>query len=561
MSCAGWLGPTGQYFRLRDGDEHENFAERQPHKCTLLGDHTACLLRQGWARQSAEDAYEVRDRSRWAMVLKHVKINHPEVRELYIDSPHGNNKWSSHIVPVGAPHAARSLGVSDTTLAAYGIKEAHEPVHDLAQRGHLSWLPDDVTLPAGHPLYKMAGSGRYDISYTKKSYRKGDPHHYEFEVHPKTHPGIRSVDNPRYSDEVRREYYDPNLARVEPAPEEHAPNRVRVTLKPGLTHDFPEKRKETRTPSPFEPKPPPEPEPEHLYRGMSHEEWEDIKKTGRVKSNASMNFTGQEHTTSFSTDPESAAHYASGFAPEYHKPGFLKPAYVVKVRNPGGGTRLQGSSTHERDVEHEIPTSDIVAVYRGDVAHATAGTHTLRPPTLVEPRWSSGGASGGGSSVVWRKIDHERELKGVTERADDLIARSLTERSYADRIGDRHGSQLGLTRDKPETFGKTGGWSQQRGNCKDIACNLARAHGFDVPKEFHELWGGRMANRAGDAIPSSERKKHEASLVLRGVPGQLPAAWHVSFHHARHGEMNYGPHSGGPRGMQIVGVIPLRRTS
>lgn len=116
--------------------------------------------------------------------------------------------------------------------------------------------------------------------------------------------------------------------------------------------------------------------------------------------------------------------------------------------------------------------------------------------------------------------------------------------------------ELELTTERPGVYKKTGGWNQKRGNCASIACRLADAHGFEVPEGFHTAWKGRFAAPAGPAVDPKERKRHEASLVLRGRPGELPAAWHVSFHHVRHGELNYGPHSAQ---LPIVQVIPLRR--
>ena len=58
----------------------------------------------------------------------------------------------------------------------------------------------------------------------------------------------------------------------------------------------------------------------------------------------------------------------------------------------------------ERDILHDIDASDIVAVYKGEVYHATPLEREVRKPDLMKPRWHEGSASGGDSDVVWSKI-------------------------------------------------------------------------------------------------------------------------------------------------------------
>jgi len=246
-------------------------------------------------------------------------------------------------------------------------------------------LPSGVELHPESELSKVIASGRH-------SHLEADSHDhgYDLTLHPEVNSEVATFTNPDYGGSTRTHYYNPKFADV--VTDESLPGypKKRAVLKTGYSSRLPDSEKND--------------DQKHLYRGISHEEWLSIKKTGKIKSTGSMNFAGQERSTSYSTDPHAAAHYAAGFAPAYHKPTFNKPAYVVKVRNPGGGTALQGSSTHERDILHDIDASDIVGVYKGEVYHATPLEREVRKPDLMKPRWHEGSASGGDSDVVWSKI-------------------------------------------------------------------------------------------------------------------------------------------------------------
>ncbi|MHA1948334.1 MAG: hypothetical protein ACW987_00585 [Candidatus Thorarchaeota archaeon] len=66
------------------------------------------------------------------------------------------------------------------------------------------------------------------------------------------------------------------------------------------------------------------------YRGMAWEEWQSIRKTGKIQSRGMYNI-GQEGFTLFGMKPETALSYAHGFAPLQYQVGHRKPGVVIAV--------------------------------------------------------------------------------------------------------------------------------------------------------------------------------------------------------------------------------------
>ncbi len=133
--------------------------------------------------------------------------------------------------------------------------------------------------------------------------------------------------------------------------------------------------------------------PDLIHRGMSHEEYHSILKTGRIESKGRYNIGDvQKGLTYFTTQPASAVNYASSFAPSKHKPSPERHAYVVSVKKPSQDRiqHVEGTAKHEVGVKGHIPASDIVAVYRGRViAHTTKDKY-----------------SSASSHLHWEKIEH-----------------------------------------------------------------------------------------------------------------------------------------------------------
>lgn len=119
--------------------------------------------------------------------------------------------------------------------------------------------------------------------------------------------------------------------------------------------------------------------PDRMFRGMSHAEYQNFKKTGHIKSLGTYNIgPSQEGLTYFTTEPQSAESYASSFAPRQHKPDWKKPAYIVEARRtaPEHERRVQGTGSHEIGVTRPIHHSEVTAVYRGNVVAHDPGEGT-----------------------------------------------------------------------------------------------------------------------------------------------------------------------------------------
>jgi hypothetical protein len=153
------------------------------------------------------------------------------------------------------------------------------------------------------------------------------------------------------------------------------------------------------------------------YRGMAFEEWQEAKKRGVLGSRGYYNI-GQEGLTFFSPDPDTAAHYASGFAPIQYKPGPAAPAIVVAVPE-----NLLLTSKDRKDIpqgelatDKPIPLSQVEGVWKLQPEEATPG--------FVEVVVKANGSVGEGSRASpghWNKIvrlqDSSEELPEPLGRA------------------------------------------------------------------------------------------------------------------------------------------------
>jgi len=88
------------------------------------------------------------------------------------------------------------------------------------------------------------------------------------------------------------------------------------------------------------------------YRGMSWEEWKNIEKTGVIQSSGEYNI-GQENLTFFSPKAETAAYYASGFAPL---------AYQVTPKTPGVVIAVDASYMLSHDDRQDIPQGELAVL-------------------------------------------------------------------------------------------------------------------------------------------------------------------------------------------------------
>lgn len=191
-------------------------------------------------------------------------------------------------------------------------------------------------------------------------------------------------------------WYDPELATVD------AEGRTRAKEEDGWSVDFPVKQKEA-------PK-------GVLYRGMSAAEYEEMKRTGKVKSLGSYNIgPDQEGLTYFSASPEQAASYASGFSPWQFQPAFDRPAYVVAIRDPGTARHVAGTDEDERGIPGDIEASEILDVWEGRPYSIKAGYMEMYERQIGVLQ--EGSRSSASSNVVWRVLSSART--GVKKYSPD----------------------------------------------------------------------------------------------------------------------------------------------
>lgn len=118
-----------------------------------------------------------------------------------------------------------------------------------------------------------------------------------------------------------------------------------------------------------------------IFRGMSAQEYANVLRTGEIRSNGSYNIGDQQAgLTYYSTEPDSAASYATSFAPSQHAPTFDQPAYVVGVHMPDQNRirYVKGTGEHEVGVIGPIPVLDIIEVYRAIVIEQGAESYMTR---------------------------------------------------------------------------------------------------------------------------------------------------------------------------------------
>lgn len=107
-----------------------------------------------------------------------------------------------------------------------------------------------------------------------------------------------------------------------------------------------------------------------IHRGMSHDEYHHIMKTGQIASRGTGNIGDeQQGLTYFTKDPAAADTYSNAFAISSKKPTPDKPAYIVTIRRPDASRirNVEGTAEHEVGVHGPISADDIVAVHRGRV--------------------------------------------------------------------------------------------------------------------------------------------------------------------------------------------------
>lgn len=143
-----------------------------------------------------------------------------------------------------------------------------------------------------------------------------------------------------------------------------------------------------------------------IHRGISHDEFQNIMKTGKIKSKGSGNLgSEQEGLTYFTTDPSAAQSYSNMFAMTNKRPTPEKPPYIISIKKPHESRikKIEGTGEHEVGVTGEIPSSDIIGIYRGNVIDHTPSNYVPIYDKYTGKKVGKSGVSSM-SHLHWEKI-------------------------------------------------------------------------------------------------------------------------------------------------------------
>lgn len=225
-------------------------------------------------------------------------------------------------------------------------------------------------------------SGRYDLTHTKEDTPYGETH--KFYAHAKK--PANAVDFSPRQGRPEVAWHDPEISTLHTPNPEDMYSRQHPVLKPdsGYHMNVQDEQKEGV-----------------IYRGMSQEEFDNVKKTGQIQSHGQYNLEGQEGLTYYSKDPSQAQSYAHSFAPVHVKATGQHKAYVVAVKDPGTDVKIKGTGENEVGIPHPISTKDILHVHEGRAYAGHPGQYD------VHKGWSGyeeGSSVGPTVHVGWKKV-------------------------------------------------------------------------------------------------------------------------------------------------------------
>ena len=155
-----------------------------------------------------------------------------------------------------------------------------------------------------------------------------------------------------------------------------------------------------------------------LWRGMSHEEYQEAKTRGYFESHGGHNIgDSQNGLTFFSTDPEQANNYATWFAPQETKPTFTHPGHIVGI--PDRPDAPRGTNPSRPD-----PASTEVGL-PGRVPFSEATHHYVGRPSVMDSGdqqvtegwqgYERGSGSQPSTQIMWGPgEDHQRTARRST---------------------------------------------------------------------------------------------------------------------------------------------------
>lgn len=256
--------------------------------------------------------------------------------------------------------------------------EYRKEKQSITESTYPSDVPKEAILGRVKNLYD---SGRYDV--TPETDERGS---IKFKATPKKPNNAVDFLHRKGRPEVH--WHEPKISTLStPDPETQYP-RIRAELNPdsGYSHNIQDKKT-----------------PGVLFRGMSHEEFHNIKKTGKIQSKGEYNMGDKQvGLTYYSKSPEQAQNYAHSFAPLEHRATGQHHAYVVAVKDPGTGVKVDGTGEDEVGIPHAISKDDILHVHVGRAYAGAPGEEN------AHKSWSGFEAGSGNTpdvSVAWKKME------------------------------------------------------------------------------------------------------------------------------------------------------------
>ncbi len=248
---------------------------------------------------------------------------------------------------------------------------------------------------------------RWDLDYIKDPFKYGEQR-FEIKINP-----IITKENIELIEEGRRKYYcDKDVAYYEEVRSEDGERVVvRYThLKPdsGYSFEYPVEEKEEGM----------------IWRGMSAEEFDFVKKEKKIQSHGGWNIgEGQVGLTYFGDDPKTAFTYAGSFQPYPFIPTFGRSGYVVKIKEEGLETDREEAPSGEVGVRGAVPIDEILDIYEVRAVSMDSGfVEVYKQGTPTGYTFLEGSRSSPHAQLAFKKLDLselEKSLEMDLIKADD----------------------------------------------------------------------------------------------------------------------------------------------
>ena len=265
--------------------------------------------------------------------------------------------------------------------------EYRKEIQSITESTYPSDVPKEAILGRVKSLYD---SGRYDITPEHNTDNRDG---IEFHAIAKRPSNAVEFQNRLVSKPSLREksWHDPEISTLHtPHPEDQFARTIAV-LKPdsGYSRNVQDEKKQGV-----------------LYRGMSHEEFKNILKTGKIESNGESNIGDeQKGLTYYSRDPSQAQSYAHSFAAAENKASGQHHAYIVAVKDPGTEVKVNGTGEDEVGIPHPISKDNILHIHVGRAFHADHGSDSV---VKSYAGYQGGSGSTPSTYIGWKKLEKSK---------------------------------------------------------------------------------------------------------------------------------------------------------